>query len=99
MKNPFLNALAAALYIVVVVFVISSITSDAHEETLLIPITMLSLLVLSVSVMGLLFFYEPARLFLENKNREAILFFVKTVGTFACFVIILIALLFYTPIL
>jgi hypothetical protein len=91
-KNPYLNAIVAGAYIVLIVLVISFMIP--HEEnkpdTIFIPMLMLSLLVLSVSIMGILFFYEPARLFLENKRVEALSFFFKTIGTFSIFVVILI---------
>ncbi len=88
MKKPFLNALAAALYIVVIVFVVQGVTSvlKTPDGNLIIPMTMLSLFVLSAAVMGYLFLSEPLYLLMENKKQEAITFFGKTVGIFACFV-------------
>lgn len=101
MKKPFLHALYAALYIVIIVsimFLVGSVMAD-KEETLLIPMTMLSLFVLSAAIMGYLFLYEPLRLLLENKKQEAITFFGKTVGFFACFVILfgIVVLVFSGP--
>jgi hypothetical protein len=93
-KNPFLNAAIAAIYIVLVVFTVNSI-SRFGTPSLLMPVLMLSLLVLSVALMGVLFFFEPARLFLDNQKREALVFFGKTVGLFACFVFILGVSLFF----
>lgn len=90
MKKPFLYAFFAAAYIITLVSVgdfIGSFLKDG-EETILIPMTMLSLLVLSVAVMGFLFLSEPLYLLIENKKKEAIIFFAKTIGVFACFVII-----------
>ena len=78
-KNPFLNAILAGLYIVTIVFVMDTIMSSTKEgtgdEMLLIPMTMLSLLVLSTAVMGFLFVLEPLRLFLDGHRQEAITFF------------------------
>lgn len=98
MKNPFLNAVVAALYIVAVVLIINMFSTvlEGTEDTILAPMTMLSLLVLSVAIMGFLFAVEPLRLFLDNKRGEAVTFFLKTVGTFACFVIVFISLLVYS---
>ena len=100
-KNPFFNALAAALYIVLIVFTIDmfSSASSMPKETILIPITMLSLFVLSAAVMGYLFIYEPLRLHLDNQRREAMIFFAKTVGTFACFVALFLGILLYTSLI
>ena len=96
-RNPFLNAFAAAAYIVLIVFVIQTVTSvPTTQENLLIPITMLSLLVLSASVMGMLFFYDPFRLYFDNQKQEALIFFGKTIGCFAFFATFLVAVLFYS---
>ncbi|MBX4209279.1 hypothetical protein KW799_01075, partial [Candidatus Parcubacteria bacterium] len=60
MKNPFTRAASAALYIACVVLAINRITSFAGQnETLFIPMAMLSLFVLSAAVMGFLFVSEP----------------------------------------
>jgi hypothetical protein len=94
MKKPLLYAFAAALYIVIIVFVINALTSSLPGKTILIPMVMLSLFVLSALVMGFLFLYEPLHLYLENKKKEAVAFFGKTVGFFACFTILFLILYF-----
>ncbi|MFA5777878.1 MAG: hypothetical protein WC870_00040 [Candidatus Paceibacterota bacterium] len=97
MKKPFLNALAAALYIVVIVFVtqfVGSVLKD-QNDTIIIPMTMLSLFVLSAAVMGFLFLAEPLQLLIENRKQEAVSFFVKVAGIFSCFVLIFVILLFF----
>ncbi len=90
MKKPFLHALGAALYIVGIVglvWLFGHFLKD-QPDTIIIPMTMLSLFVLSATVMGYLFLSEPIYLLLDNKKQEAIVFFGKTVGIFACFVVI-----------
>ncbi|OGJ01223.1 hypothetical protein A3G53_03695 [Candidatus Nomurabacteria bacterium RIFCSPLOWO2_12_FULL_44_11] len=96
MKKPFLHALAAALYIVVIVFVAQAVGSALKDQndSIITPMTMLSLFVLSAAIMGYLFLSEPLQLFLENKKQEAVTFFAKTVGIFACFVAVFTILLF-----
>jgi len=96
MKKPFLHALAAALYIIVIVIVINTIGSilQGREETIIIPMAMLSLFVLSAAVMGFLFLSEPLQLLMENRKHEAVIFFAKVVGIFAGFVAIFTILLF-----
>ncbi len=97
MKKPFLNALGAALYIVGIVLVaqaIGSVLKQGHD-TIIIPMTMLSLFVLSAAVMGYLFLYEPISLLIEGRKKEAVLFFGKVVGFFACFLLVFVALTFY----
>jgi len=82
-----LRAVLAVGYIGAVVLLINFITRNTTEgggeETLLIPVAMLSLLTLSVAVMGYLFFYEPAALYLSDKKEEALSFFLTTVAVFA----------------
>ncbi len=97
-RNPYLNAFMALGYIAGIILAIHGTSSIAQNtpDTLLAPLTMLSLFVLSVAVMGILFVYEPLRLFFENQKQEALSFLVKTVGTFACFVVLLAGILFYT---
>lgn len=96
MKKPFIRAVLAALYIVVIVFVVNFVTSalKGQNETIAIPMTMLSLFVLSAAIMGYLFLSESIYLLLENRKQEAIAFFAKVVGFFACFVAIFAIILF-----
>lgn len=96
MKKPFLRALGVALYIVGIVLVTQFATSflKNQNETIIIPMTMLSLFVLSAAVVGYLFLSEPLYLLVENRKKEAIVFFAKTVGFFACFVALFTILIF-----
>ena len=96
MKKPFLHALTAAVYIITIVLVIQVFGAALHDrtDTILIPMTMLSLFVLSAAVMGYLFLSEPFILYFENRKQEAVTFFVKVVGIFACFVIAFMVVLF-----
>ncbi len=94
MKKPFLYALVTAVYIVFIINAIDFLTSNLSEEKIFIPIAMLSLFVLSVAVMGFLFFYEPINLYMENKKQEAVVFFGKMIGFFACFTVVFFILLF-----
>ncbi len=85
LPNPYINAVAAALYIATLVLSVglaSKLNLDI-EESIVIPMIMLSLLVLSVSIMAGLFFYVPVRFLLANKREEALCFFIRTVLGFA----------------
>lgn len=83
-KNPIINAFSATLYIVVVVSLLFYFsTFKGMDNSILIPISILSLFVLSAAVMGYIFIYNPLQLFLEGKKEEAVGLFLKTVGTFA----------------
>lgn len=95
MRKPFLYSLAAALYIVCLVSIMSSVSSFMpKEDNIFMPMVALSLLVLSVLIMGFLFLSEPIKLYLENQRKEALSFFTKTIASFACFVLIFIILTF-----
>ncbi len=98
-KKPIYNALAATIYIVLIVLFINSIDSietgytNEGLERFIMPIIMLSLLTLSVAVMGYIFLYQPIILFLENKKEEAIKYFIQTILFFAI-ITVLIFLIF-----
>lgn len=95
MKKPFLHALGAIAYIVTLVAIMFSAESFVpKEDNIAMPIVMLGLLVLSVAIMGFLFLSEPLKLFLEGQKSEAVNFFMKTVGIFACFILLFGILIF-----
>lgn len=96
MKKPFLYAFIAALYIVAIVLLIQAFGHFLGDQpdTIIIPMTMLSLFVLSAAVMGFLFLSEPLQLLLQNRKQEAVAFFAKVVGFFSCFVAVFVILLF-----
>ena len=95
--NPILNAAGAAAYIGAVALFMQFIQSLRHDtpDTLLDGMGVLSLLVFSAAVMAFLFFYQPIVLLIENKKKEALSYFLKTLGAFgaitAC-VLVLISL-------
>ena len=96
-KNPYLNALAAGLYIAAIVLTMNAASSLAiGKGTVLIPMAILGLFVLSAAVMGLLFLYQPFRLYAEGHMQEALGFFAKTLGTFAAMVVVFLAVLFFS---
>ena len=83
-NNPFKNALGAFIYICGVVTLINYGSRFGGEnESIIAPIAMLSLLVLSVSVMAYMFFLAPIRQYLDGKKEEAIQLLLKTMGSFA----------------
>ncbi len=83
-KNPIINALSASAYIIFIVSVMTFVTQALRNkpDTFFAPITFLSVLTLSVVVMGFLFFYQPIMLFMDGKKKEAVNLFVKTLGVF-----------------
>lgn len=96
MKKPFLYASAAAGYIIIIIAIaqISSLLLKSQNGTFVIPMTVLSLFVLSAAVMGFLFLSEPLQLLIEHKKQEAIIYFAKIVGFFACYVVLFAILVF-----
>jgi hypothetical protein len=95
-KNPVINALCASAYIVLVVALFTYISQmQRHKpDTFLAPVTVLSMLTLSVAVMAYLFFYQPLQLFIEGKKKAAAHLFIRTMGTFAAFTVVVLILLF-----
>jgi heme O synthase-like polyprenyltransferase len=82
-KNPFYNALSATTYVILIVFLLTLMMSNVStEDSIIIPIIMISLLTLSVAVMGYIFFYQPVLLFIDKKREEAIKLFLQSVGMF-----------------
>lgn len=96
--TPLRNAFFAAVYIAGITSLINFFGTmfGGTDDTIMAPMVMLSLLVLSVAIMGYLFVFEPVRMYAEGKKQEAIAFFGKTVGSFAIFVLIFVGLLFVT---
>jgi len=94
-KNPFINTLAALLYITAVASGIfySSKMPDL-TPSIIIPIAMLSLLVLSVAIMAYLFFFKPVQLYFDDEKKNAADLFLKTLGIFTCITAILLLTLF-----
>jgi len=92
-KKPILHGLGALAYIVLLVLGASWAGPHIPEPSLLIPMVMLGLLVLSALIMGFLFLYKPLTLYLDGQKKEALLFLVETVAVFAVCVIVLIIIL------
>lgn len=94
-KNPYLNALIASFYIVFVVLLITYGPTFVREkpDTILAPMAMLSLLVLSVAFMGYTFIFRPVLMYMDGQKHEAIELFTKTLITFSVItgIIVLIA--------
>ncbi len=88
MKKPILHAFVAVVYIVFIVSLVNFSNTFIPKETLLIPMVMLGLFVLSAAVMGFLFLSEPLRLYLDGQKHEAYVFFGKTVAALTGFLII-----------
>lgn len=97
-KNAFLHAFLAALYIVFVATFMNygSKIFNQVEETVIIPIAMLSLFTLSAAVMGYLFVYHPLQLYLDGKKKEATQLFLHTIFVFAGITFLIFLTLFWS---
>jgi hypothetical protein len=94
-RNPILNALAAVGYIVVVASIVFYGPTAADDpDTVIVPITMISLFTLSAAVMGYIFLSQPLRLYLDGKKQAAVSLFIRTVVIFAGVTALLLLALF-----
>lgn len=95
LKNPFLNALAAFGYIILVVSVIYFGGQFAKpEDSILAPIAVLSLFTLSAAVMAYIFGFEPAQLYFGGKKKQGVKLFLQTMGSFGIITLIVLVLAF-----
>jgi hypothetical protein len=84
-KNPFLNALSATAYISLVASIMFyGPKGSIPEPSVMIPIVILSLFVLSAAMMGYFFLYQPVRFLIEGNVKDATKLFLLTVLSFAC---------------
>lgn len=96
-KNPIINAAAALLYITGIAsffYLANQILRLKPDNSFLGPIAFMSLFTLSAAVMGYIFLYYPAQLYFENKKKESVNLFLKTVASFAVITLIVLAALF-----
>ena len=97
-RNPILNALAAAAYIVTVASVMyygPKLVGPDPKETVLLPIAFLSLFVLSAATMGYLFLFQSVQMYLEGEKQQAVKLFVNTVGIFALITASILVFVFF----
>jgi hypothetical protein len=93
------NSLGTVVYIAVVAWFMTFLTSStnnllANISEVLAATIMLTLLVLSVAVVGSLIFGRPLMWYLDGKKREAINLLVTTIGSlFVLLLIIVIVIL------
>jgi hypothetical protein len=92
--NPFYNALFAMAYIVTLVSVVfqGPRLLDLPQQSVFYPILALSVLVLSVSLMAYLFFYQPLILVLDGKRDVGRTLFLQTLGIFALTITLMVIL-------
>ncbi|MCR4325265.1 MAG: hypothetical protein NUV59_00450 [Patescibacteria group bacterium] len=95
-KNPLANAVLAAGYIVLVASLLYYGPKLAGSgESALVPVAMLSLFVLSAALMGYIFFYHPAILYMDGEKQLAVKLFMQTLGAFALLTLLFLVLAFF----
>lgn len=93
-KKPYLNALAAAAYILIIVTVLQFTTKlDGADTPFIAPVAMLSLFVFSAALMGFLFLSQPLQLYLDGNKKEGVKFFLQTAASFAGISLIVLGIL------
>ena len=97
-KKAVLNAVGTSLYIVAIasfLFYVPKIFGlDRGPDTVLAPIAMLSLLVFSAALVGLLIFGRPILWYWDGQKKEAVSLLVYTLGIFLVITIITLLGLF-----
>ncbi|MBI2448159.1 hypothetical protein HYV44_01180 [Candidatus Microgenomates bacterium] len=81
--QSFLNALLAVVYISLVALLMSNgeaLFGQGDDMTMVGPMMILLILVLSASIMGSLFFAKPVMLYLDGKKKEAVRMLSFTIG-------------------
>lgn len=89
------NSLATSLYIFLVgaFMFFGSESKFGRANTILIPVTMLLVFVLSAAVTSFLVFGKPAQMYVDGKKKEAITLVGYTLASFAVITVISILLL------
>lgn len=85
-RHAIVSALLTTLYITLIAsfvfYVPKALGLNNKPDTVMAPIVMLSLLVFSASVVGLLIFGRPAMWYLDGHQKEALRLVIYTLLTF-----------------
>lgn len=95
--NPFINGIGAAAYVWGIGLLINHISRLHHDtpDNMIGSIAAISLFTFSAAVMAFLFFYRPIMLLIKGNTREAIVFFLKTIGVFGTITLVVILTLVF----
>lgn len=95
--HAFLHATGTVAYIVLIALFLSSakrvFDRDASNETMMIPVIMLLLLVISAAITGFAVFGKPVMLYIDGKKRESLLMLAQTIGFLIMFAVIVVLLI------
>ena len=92
-RNPLINALAAAVYIALVATFMSYAPERLGINEVFAITTFLSIFVLSAALMGYIFGYTPARLYLDGQKTEGAKLFLQTLAIFAAIVVVFVLII------
>jgi len=97
LKRAAINALATALYIIVIASFLFYAPKffGPDGKTVLIPIVMLLLLVFSAALVGTLIFGQPILWYLEGKKKESLSLLVYTFGVFLGITVVALLALYF----
>jgi hypothetical protein len=99
-KNPLINAITAVVYVAVVASIIFFGPKIVEpKQSILLPITFLSLFTLSAVVMASVFFYQPIALLIEGNKAVAFKLALHTILYFAVITAILFGVILLTTFL
>lgn len=94
-KNPILNSLLATGYITLVSLFMNYVAKHPNQgqASFLAPVAFISTFTLSAAMMGIMFGYQPFKLYFDGKKKEAVSLLFKTVLSFAITTSILLGLI------
>ena len=88
--KSFINAAGAFLYVSAVAWgMFNGSRIFGEEQSFLIPLFMLLLLIFSAALTGFLVVGKPILLYIDGKKREAVILFSATIGWIAVFLAVI----------
>ena len=94
-KQALINSAGTVLYVIAVALFMyyGTLIKIGRSNSILVPIALLLLFVLSASVTGYLMLSKPAQMYLDGKKKEALSLLTKTITFFGIFTIVALGLL------
>lgn len=94
-KQALINSAGTVLYVIAVALFMyyGTLIKIGRSNSILIPIALLLLFVLSASVTGYLMLSKPAQMYLDGKKKEALSLLTKTIIFFGIFTVVALGLL------
>ncbi len=94
-KQALINSAGTVLYVIAVALFMyyGTLIKIGRSNSILVPIALLLLFVLSASVTGYLMLSKPAQMYLDGKKKEALSLLTKTIIFFGIFTVVALGLL------